>query len=218
MFKDLELVGGYDFDRYFFSQHGSPLVGIDEAGRGALAGPVVAAAVALNYELPLKGLNDSKLLTAEARENLLTRICANALRIGVGMAFQEEIDQINIYQATIQAMRRAVANTRLSGGLLLIDGLSFLQPSFQSVKVIKGDRRSPAIMAASIVAKVVRDRLMQFYHRDYPQYGFERHKGYTTAEHLRCLQEHGPCVLHRRSFEPVRRVLEGGSLEKISLG
>lgn len=191
---------GHAFDA-FYQKPGLPLIGMDEVGRGPLAGPVVTAAVVLDPARPLIGLNDSKQLSERQRETLLPQIIDRALHLGVGMSFPEEIDRINIFQATIMAMRRALAHTRLNEGVLLIDGLSFACPPLTCVKVIKGDTLSPSIMAASIVAKIIRDRLMGYYHQRYPEYHFARHKGYGTKAHREALRLHGPSPIHRMSFK-----------------
>ncbi|OHD14245.1 MAG: ribonuclease HII [Spirochaetes bacterium GWB1_36_13] len=184
------------------------VIGIDEVGRGPLAGPVVAAAVALDYSCPtIEGLNDSKKLSLKQRERLLPEIIRYSKRIGVGFSFPEEIDKVNIYQASILAMKRALEKTGLKEGILLIDGLAFPEKNFYSVKLIKGDTKSPAIMAASIVAKVIRDRLMNFYDQKYPLYGFKKHKGYATSAHRKAIEKNSFCLLHRKSFEPVKSML-----------
>ena len=184
------------------------MAGVDEAGRGPLAGPVVAAAVILNDLQPIKGLNDSKALSARARERLFDEIRGRALCCSIGEASVEEIDALNILQATMLAMRRAVEALRLKPHMVLVDGnrLPGLQVPAQAV--VKGDSKIKAISAASIVAKVHRDRLCMALHEAHPQYGFDGHKGYPTAAHLEALQTHGACPEHRRSFGPVRKVLE----------
>ncbi len=184
------------------------MAGVDEAGRGPLAGPVVAAAVILDELQPIKGLNDSKALTARARERLFDEIRGRALCCSIGQASVEEIDALNILQATMLAMRRAVAGLRLKPHMVLVDGnrLPGLQVPAQAI--VKGDSKVKAISAASIVAKVYRDQLCVGLHEAHPQYGFDGHKGYPTAAHLAALQTHGACPQHRRSFGPVRKVLE----------
>ena len=184
------------------------MAGVDEAGRGPLAGPVVAAAVILNDLQPIKGLNDSKALSARARERLFDEIRGRALCCSIGEASVEEIDALNILQATMLAMRRAVEALRLKPHMVLVDGnrLPGLQVPAQAV--VKGDSKIKAISAASIVAKVHRDRLCMALHEAHPQYGFDGHKGYPTAAHLEALQTYGACPEHRRSFGPVRKVLE----------
>lgn len=181
--------------------------GVDEAGRGPLAGPVVAAAVILDDLQPIKGLADSKVLTALRREKLYDEIRAKALCCSIAMATVEEIDRLNILQATMLAMQRAVEGLRLKPVKVLVDGNRLPTLSILAEAIVKGDALVPAISAASILAKVHRDRWCQQFHLEYPQYGFAGHKGYGTAEHLAALREHGACPQHRRSFSPVAEVL-----------
>ncbi len=181
--------------------------GVDEAGRGPLAGPVVAAAVILDDLQPIKGLADSKVLTASRREKLYDEIRAKALCCSIAMATVEEIDSLNILQATMLAMRRAVEGLRLKPVKVLVDGNRLPTLSILAEAIVKGDALVPAISAASILAKVHRDRWCEQFHLEYPQYGFAGHKGYGTAEHLAALREHGACPQHRRSFSPVAEVL-----------
>jgi len=183
---------------------GGLLAGVDEAGRGPLAGPVVAAAVVLDDARPIAGLADSKTLTARARQRLHDEICAKALCVEVAWATPEEIDEFNILQATLRAMSRAVHALRLKPALVLVDGNRLPVLSVPAQAVVKGDALVPAISAASIVAKVRRDAWCQEAHEQFPQYGFAGHKGYPTAEHLAALRRHGPSPVHRRSFGPVR--------------
>ena len=182
-----------------------PIAGMDEAGRGPLAGPVSAAAVVLDPARAPKGLNDSKLLTPEAREDLYEAIMALALAVGVAFATAAEIDQVNIRQATFLAMRRALAALATTPGYVLIDG-NDLPPYLvcEGETLVKGDAASASIAAASIVAKVTRDRLMRRLCTLHPQYGFSRHMGYGTRAHLAALAAHGPCPFHRMSFAPLR--------------
>lgn len=179
------------------------VAGLDEAGRGPLAGPVVAAAVVLPRRCLLAGLNDSKQLTEAERERLYDEILQRALGVGVGRASEREIDAMNILEATRLAMGRAIQALPAVPDYLLLDALELPAIHLPQRAVIKGDTLSVSIAAASIVAKVTRDRLMGEYHRQYPQYNFQAHKGYGTAEHLRMLAAHGPCAIHRRSFRPV---------------
>lgn len=183
------------------------LAGVDEAGRGPLAGPVVAAAVILDDLHRIKGLADSKTISARKRERLYDEIRARALCVAVGEASAQEIDTLNILQATLLAMRRAVEGLRLMPRYVLVDGNRLPLLTMQCAAVIKGDAKVPAISAASIVAKVERDRLCAVLHAQHPQYGFDVHKGYPTAKHLAALREHGACSVHRRSFAPVRQAL-----------
>ncbi|GAB3473349.1 ribonuclease HII [Polaromonas eurypsychrophila] len=181
--------------------------GVDEAGRGPLAGPVVAAAVILDDLQPIKGLADSKVLSALRREKLYDEIRAKALCCSIAMASVEEIDRLNILQATLLAMQRAVEGLRLKPVKVLVDGNRLPTLSILAEAIVKGDALIPAISAASILAKVHRDRWCEQFHLEYPQYGFAGHKGYGTAEHLAALREHGACPQHRRSFSPVAEVL-----------
>ncbi|OOG37938.1 ribonuclease HII [Polaromonas sp. A23] len=181
--------------------------GVDEAGRGPLAGPVVAAAVILDDLKPIKGLADSKVLTALRREKLYDEILAKALCCSIAQASVEEIDSLNILQATMLAMKRAVEGLRLKPVKVLVDGNRLPVLSMLAEAIVKGDALVPSISAASILAKVHRDRWCEQFHLEYPQYGFAGHKGYGTAEHLAALREHGACPQHRRSFSPVAEVL-----------
>jgi len=183
------------------------VAGVDEAGRGPLAGPVVAAAVILDARNPIQGLADSKVLTARRREQLFDEIRAKALCCSIAQASVEEIDRINILQATLLAMRRAVEGLRLKPALVLVDGNRLPVLDILAEAIVKGDSKVPAISAASILAKVTRDRWCAELDAQYPQYGFAGHKGYGTAEHLQALQTHGACPQHRKTFSPVARVL-----------
>jgi ribonuclease HII len=184
-------------------------VGIDEAGRGPLAGPVVAAAVILDPKKPIRGLKDSKVLTAKKREKLYDLILARAKAVAVAEVDSEQIDRLNIFRASLKAHSDAFAKLRLdftqepSGVLVDGNALPMLPLGISAYAVVGGDGIIPAIMAASIVAKVWRDRLMVEAAKLYPAYGFEGHKGYATAAHLEALAKHGPCPIHRRSFAPV---------------
>jgi len=179
------------------------VAGVDEAGRGCLAGPVVAAAVILPWPVRLPGLTDSKRLPAHARERLYTSIESRALAVAIGIAQPEEIDRVNVLQATYLAMRRAVAALPISPTLVTVDGYPIHDLGLEQVALVDGDARFPPISAASIMAKVWRDRLMLRYEQQYPGYGFAGHKGYGTREHLEALRALGPCDIHRLSFEPV---------------
>jgi ribonuclease HII len=183
--------------------------GVDEAGRGPLAGPVVAAAVILDDLQPIRSLRDSKTLSARTRERLFDEICAKALCCCIAQASVEEIDRLNILQATLLAMRRAVEGLRLRPALVLVDGNRLPALPMPAQAIVKGDAKVAAISAASILAKVHRDRLCGQLHAAHPDYGFDGHKGYPTPNHLAALRRHGPCPAHRRSFAPVRAVLEG---------
>lgn len=183
------------------------MAGVDEAGRGPLAGPVVAAAVILDDRYPIKGLADSKILTALRREKLFDEIRAKALCCSIAEASVEEIDELNILQATLLAMRRAVEGLRLKPKLVLVDGNRLPVLAIRAEAIVKGDSKVPAISAASILAKVHRDRWCLAYDLEFPQYGFAKHKGYGTAEHLAALKAHGACPQHRKTFRPVTEVL-----------
>ena len=183
------------------------VAGVDEAGRGPLAGPVVAAAVILDDLHPIKGLADSKVLTPRRREMLFDEIRARALCCSIAHASVEEIEQLNILQATLLAMRRAVEGLRLKPMLVLVDGNRLPVLSMRAEAIVKGDALVSAISAASILAKVQRDHWCAEIDKAYPQYGFARHKGYGTAEHLAALKVYGACPLHRRTFRPVADIL-----------
>jgi ribonuclease HII len=183
------------------------IAGVDEAGRGPLAGPVVAAAVILDERNPIAGLADSKALTARRREQLFDEIRAKALCCSIAQASVEEIDTINILQATLLAMRRAVEGLRLKPSLVLVDGNQLPVLDVRAEAIVKGDSKVQAISAASILAKVTRDRWCAELDAQYPEYGFAGHKGYGTAAHLQALQTHGACPQHRKTFAPVARVL-----------
>ncbi|OWQ93273.1 ribonuclease HII [Roseateles aquatilis] len=180
------------------------LCGVDEAGRGPLAGPVVAAAVILDDLNPIKGLNDSKVLSEKKRERLYDEIRAKALCFCVAEASVEEIDRFNILQATMLAMRRAVEGLRLKPSRVQVDGNRLPVLRIPAEAIVKGDALVPAISAASILAKVHRDRFCLRMHEQHPQYGFDSHKGYGTREHMEALRVHGATVWHRQSFAPVR--------------
>lgn len=188
------------------------LCGVDEAGRGPLAGPVVAAAVMLDPARRIEGLRDSKKLSALARERLADEIRQRAAAWCVAEASVEEIDRLNILQATLLAMQRAVAGLQLSPDEVWVDGNRCPTWGWRSQAVVKGDDKVASIAAASILAKTSRDQFMCTLHQDYPAYGFARHMGYGTAIHLAALQAHGACPHHRRSFAPVKRVLDQAKL------
>jgi ribonuclease HII len=183
------------------------IAGIDEAGRGPLAGPVVAACVILDSDSPIEGLADSKILTAKRRASLFGVITTKASAWGIGYATAAEIDEINIHQATLLAMRRAYVAMNKVAHHVYVDGLHVPELQVPCTAVVKGDQLIAEISAASILAKVTRDTEMEAYHRDLPQYGFDQHKGYPTAQHIAALQEYGPCKLHRKSYKPVKDVL-----------
>ena len=183
------------------------ICGVDEAGRGPLAGPVSAAAVILDPANPIDGLADSKKLSEKQRDLLAPIIRERALAWAVAYAEVDEIDQLNILQATLLAMKRAVQALHIQPQQVLVDGLYCPQTGIPSQAIVKGDSKVAAISAASILAKTARDELMLKLHDQYPQYGFDGHKGYPTAAHLAALREHGVSDVHRRSFRPVRELL-----------
>jgi ribonuclease HII len=185
------------------------IAGLDEAGRGPLAGPVVAAAVILPTRCRLAGVDDSKQVSESERNRLFEVIVRRAHGVAVGVATEQEIDRLNIVEATRLAMCRALASLTPPADCLLIDALRVPALAIPSRSIIKGDMLSISIAAASIVAKVTRDRMMAMYHRTYPDYNFLSHKGYGTEEHLQRLAHHGPCVIHRRTFAPVALLLHG---------
>lgn len=192
------------------------IVGVDEAGRGALAGPVVAACVVLPYEYVPQGINDSKLLTATQRETLYARIVAHARGVGIGMVDAAVIDEINILQAAQEAMRRALDNLPrgLFPDIALIDGLPVKPFPLPQIAIVDGDAISASIAAASIIAKVTRDRRMQDFDATYPGYGFASHKGYGAPQHLAALRELGPSPIHRLTFRPVAESVKGSRKEE----
>lgn len=185
------------------------IAGVDEAGRGPLAGPVVAAACSIPEGIFFPGINDSKQLTAKQRASLFKEITTHPdVVYGVGIVSHEVIDQINILQASIKAMIDAVEALKIAPDYLLVDGLKLPHPT-PSEKIIKGDAKSQSIAAASIIAKETRDGLMETYHEKWPHYGFDRHKGYGTKKHVEAIRKHGPCPIHRSTFEPVKSLLQG---------
>ena len=199
------LISLYNWEAKLLSRGYTLIAGIDEAGRGPLAGPVVAAAVILPEDFFLPGLNDSKKLSAKKRDELYDLIFQQALSIGIGMSQPREIDQLNILRATHKAMERAVDNLDTRPGYLLIDGNSVPSVQLPYLALIGGDSISASIAAASIIAKVTRDRIMGELDNQYPQYGFAKHKGYGTPEHVVALEKYGVTPLHRLSYELVSR-------------
>jgi ribonuclease HII len=176
------------------------IAGIDEAGRGPLAGPVVAAAVIFNTDIRIPGINDSKKLTPGQRERLYHAIREEAVEVGTGIVHEREIDRINILQATYKAMRMAVGSLSIRPGHLLIDGSPLPEKFYPQTPIVQGDRKCYSVAAASIIAKVTRDRMMIEYDEIFPQYGFAQHKGYGTKAHFDAIRIHGPCAIHRKSF------------------
>ncbi len=188
------------------------LAGVDEVGRGPLAGPVVSAAVILSYDSPLiRGLADSKALTAAERERLFKHITRRAVSSAVAIVENGTIDSVNILRASLQSMRECLVALAVKPDLVLVDGNQKPGSGFPERTIIKGDSLSAAIMAASILAKVTRDRIMVEAHEKFPMYGFNKHKGYACKTHIEALREHGPCPLHRLSFDPVRSWISGGA-------
>lgn len=186
------------------------VAGVDEAGRGPLAGPVVAAAVILDPQRPIKGLDDSKKLSERRREALFPLIQERSIAWSVIEISPSEIDQLNILQATLLGMKKAIETLDPVPSLALVDGNKSPDVACAVRTIVQGDSLEPAISAASILAKVTRDHRMLEWHAKYPEYGFDRHKGYPTAEHRRLLEEIGPCEIHRKSFAPVRNALQRG--------
>ncbi len=176
------------------------IAGVDEAGRGPLAGPVVAAAIIFPPYFYISEARDSKRLSAKKREELFPLLIENAISYGVGIVSHQEIDQINIRQATFKAMRKALGSLKIKPDYILFDGYELPEKLFPQEAIIGGDRHSFTIAAASIIAKVTRDRMMVEFHQKYPQYGFDKHKGYGTAFHREMIRKYGPCPIHRHSF------------------
>lgn len=195
------------YEQFHQDQGASVIVGVDEVGRGPLAGPVVAAAVCLDQNHPILGLDDSKKISAKKREALFLKICKWSKGIGIGIIDAYQIDRLNIYKATQEAMLVAVDNLSFDMNIdvLLVDAMT-LPTDIDQQSIIKGDQKSVSIAAASIVAKVVRDNLMKQYHECYPVYGFDRHMGYGTKEHLAQLYRYGICPIHRTSFAPIKNM------------
>ena len=188
-----------EFERKYGDEF-SCICGIDEAGRGPFAGPVVAGAVILPKGLTIEGLNDSKQVSAKKREELYDEIKEKAVSVGIGMSSPARIDEINILQATYEAMQHAVEDLDVVPDLLLNDAVTIPEMPYRQVPIVKGDAKSVSIAAASIVAKVTRDRMMAEYDKEYPQYGFAKHKGYGTKQHTQALLEYGACPIHRKTF------------------
>jgi ribonuclease HII len=194
----------YQFEKKLFGQGFTRIAGVDEVGRGALCGPVVAAAVMFQSRPKIRGINDSKQLTPEQREKLKPRILSAALSFGIGIVSAEEIDRINIHQATLKAMRLALDQLSPSPDFILVDGTRVHGLKAASLNLVKGDARCLTIAAASIVAKVTRDNLLQSYASMYPMYDWAHNKGYSCVNHFKGLAEFGPVSFHRRSFRPVQ--------------
>ena len=199
-----------DFQDQFYSNKVKVIVGVDEAGRGPLAGPVVAAACILSRTCINKEINDSKQLTEKKREELFEVIKKDAVAYGVGIVSAEEIDTLNIYEATKKAMKEAINNLKVKFDLILTDAMPLKGFDVEVVPIIKGDAKAMPIAAASIIAKVTRDHMMEELGKKYPEYGFEVHKGYGTAKHMEALKKYGPIKgIHRFSYKPVAKVALG---------
>lgn len=193
----------YRYDESLREKGFKRIAGIDEAGRGPLAGPVVASAVVLPNSEKIEGLRDSKKVPEKEREGLFYKVMDCCLDVGIGIVEADDIDRINILQATKRAMEKAVEDLSMEPDLLLIDAVTLPSLQIRQLSPIKGESVSASIAAASIIAKVVRDKLMQQYHLIYPEYGFKKHKGYCTKDHMEKLMQHGPCQIHRKTFEKV---------------
>jgi ribonuclease HII len=194
----------YEYDESIRMNGFTSVAGVDEAGRGPLAGPVVAAVVVLPEHLRINGIRDSKKIPAKERHELFWEILLNAEDIGVSIVDAEEIDRINILRATRLAMHNAITDLADKPEVILVDAVNIPSIKIKQLSIIKGDAKSASIAAASIVAKVVRDGIMLKYHSVYPQYDFDKHKGYATKAHLDKIKKHGPCPIHRRSFKKVK--------------
>lgn len=197
------------YEKMAFDEGYQYIAGVDEVGRGPLAGPVAAAAVILPREFCLAGVNDSKALSEKKRQSLVGKIKQEALAWSVAVISPGYIDQVNILNATREAMRMAIKALRPVPDFLLIDAVKIPDITINQLPIIKGDALSISIACASIIAKVERDEMMKVYDSLYPNYGFARHKGYATREHMLALQQYGPCPIHRRSFEPIKSSLGG---------
>lgn len=213
IFVNCSIMCDLSLENHYFKKGYKLIAGVDEAGRGPLAGPVVAACIALGPSLKIKGIlkkvNDSKKLSVKTR-NEAFREFSELLPIGIGICDHSEIDSINILQASLSAMRKAIENLDLKPDLALLDGKFTIKGlGIRQLAVIKGDSRHFSIAAASIAAKVTRDKIMLELHEQYPQYGFFENKGYPTADHLKKLEKYGPCPIHRLTFAPVKRKISG---------
>lgn len=194
----VRLQGMWEYEHLYLAA--APICGIDEAGRGPLAGPVAAGAVILPEDCEILFLNDSKKLSEQKREELFAEIQEKAVAWGVGIVGPDVIDEINILQATYRAMREAIAGLAVIPGILLCDAVTIPEVKIGQIAIVKGDAKSVSIAAASIMAKVTRDHMMAEYDKLFPEYGFAKHKGYGTAAHIAAIRKFGPCPIHRRSF------------------
>jgi len=206
---DLDWLGPFSFERELAGQGYKMVAGVDEAGRGPLAGPVVAGALVLPLDSDHRQFKDSKKLSKKARDNLFALLQTMKIPMGIGVASPAEIDEINILQASLLAMKRAVEFLPHSADYLLVDGKFTVPISLPQQTLVKGESKSSSIAAASIIAKVTRDRLMARYHEQFPQYNFLRHKGYPTVEHRQLIEKFGPCAIHRKTFKRVREFVNG---------
>ena len=202
------------FEKTLSTEGYNAIAGVDEAGRGPLAGPVVSAAVILPFDFDDQGVTDSKKLTLRQRESLYIRIYRQARAVSIGIVDAAEIDRINILQASLLSMAMAVASLRPQPDYVIIDGKFGIPSPIAQQSIVKGDNHSVSIAAASIVAKVSRDHLMQRYHEDFPEFGFDRHKGYPTKAHKAAIAAHGPCWIHRRSYKGVREYVDPVGVSK----
>uniref|UniRef100_A0A7C3N9H6 Ribonuclease HII n=1 Tax=candidate division WOR-3 bacterium TaxID=2052148 RepID=A0A7C3N9H6_UNCW3 len=196
------------FEEKWWSKNHYFVAGVDEVGRGPVAGPVVSAAVIFPENISIDGINDSKELTPEEREELFQIIMEKALAVGVAYTDNVVIDKINILQATYLSMKRALAKLKIVPDVVLVDGYPIPDLLLKQESIIKGDSKSISIAAASIVAKVHRDRIMEFYGMEYPEYDFETNKGYATAKHIDIIIKKGPCEIHRKTFTPVKEIIK----------
>lgn len=210
--EEQRLLAMYDYERQAWAEGLEIVAGVDEAGRGPLAGPVSVAAVILPHELKLSHLNDSKKLSPERREELFAEIQEKAVAIGTALVDAKTIDRVNIYQATINGMYEAIFSLKPEPKQVLVDAVPLAALTMPSRSIIKGDAKSASIAAASIIAKVTRDHLMDEYDKQYPEYGFAAHKGYGTAQHMEAIRKYGPCPIHRMSFEPLRSMFPNEQL------
>ena len=196
----------FEFDKKYFSKF-NIIAGVDEAGRGPLAGPVVASAVIYDSDVYIEGIDDSKKISQKKREVYYEEIISKAKHVGVGIVFQEQIDKINILNATKEAMKKALQNLAVKPELVLVDGNQIEFSGYDQESIIKGDAKSFSIASASIVAKVTRDRIMEDYSKLLPEYGFENHKGYGTKKHLEAISIYKSSIIHRKSFKPISKYL-----------
>lgn len=206
--EEARLFAMYEFEREAMAEGCELVAGVDEAGRGPLAGPVSVAAVILPPDLVLPHLNDSKKISAAVRDKLYDEIMEKAISVKQIFVDEKTIDRINILQATMNGMYEAIFALDPQPQKVLIDAVQLRELPMPSLSIIKGDAKSASIAAASIIAKVSRDRLMDEYDKKYPEYGFKGHKGYGTADHVAAIKKYGPCPIHRQSFEPIKSILE----------